>query len=301
MKHISKFNQSLENTLPCENSVQGESRKGFTQVPNWLISFDGISAEAKLLYIYLLSHHCSFNPYCAKICADLGCSVRRILRMEKELIAAGLLSKRQGRKDGGFGPCIYECVSFFCVDTEPACTKRDDTKCACTKVHDIRIHKEKKKNKKEEKKERNYCADRAKKVSSIFNSFSEETKSRLCREHNISLENLETAIEHTREYMEAEARYLTRSTATSLLRRQIELEKFPPAGALEDRKEAFRQRIRTTDEIEKVNISAIDAFFRYYVQVDRHGRMRFECDPYFDISHKLWQWINRPSKNLNIY
>jgi len=76
-------------------------RPGFTQVPNWLLEMGGISANARLLFSYLLMH-CWQGDSCFpgqdRIVAAMGADKGTIKRWVEELTRAGLISvERRGR------------------------------------------------------------------------------------------------------------------------------------------------------------------------------------------------------------
>jgi len=76
------------------------TRFGFTQVPNFLLKSDSISAGAKLAYAMLL-HYAWQNDFCFpgqdRLAKDMGSGKRSVIRFMAELERVGFIAvKRRG-------------------------------------------------------------------------------------------------------------------------------------------------------------------------------------------------------------
>ena len=99
MEHIgAKLDETLRNIEIV--GADPATRYGFTQVPNFVLKSEGISAGAKLAYAMLL-HYAWQNDYCFpgqdRLAKDMGAGRRSIIRFMAELEKAGFIAvQRRG-------------------------------------------------------------------------------------------------------------------------------------------------------------------------------------------------------------
>lgn len=98
-RHKSKELKDRENTIRVIGA-DPMSKRGFTQVPNFLLENEKLSTGAKLIYAMMLRYAWSDNhcfPGQKKLAADAGMGVRSVVRHVKELETTGFIRiKRRG-------------------------------------------------------------------------------------------------------------------------------------------------------------------------------------------------------------
>lgn len=99
MEHVKETLKQVEQNIILDTK-DPVAREGFTQVPNFVLKANNISAGAKLAYAMLLSYAWNNNfcfPGQEKLAQDMGAGVRSVKRYMRELVRKGYVSvKRRG-------------------------------------------------------------------------------------------------------------------------------------------------------------------------------------------------------------
>jgi hypothetical protein len=100
MEHIGKPLDAVMRNIEIVGA-DAATRFGFTQVPNFVLTHEGISAGAKLAYAMLL-HYAWQNDYCFpgqdRLAKDMGAGKRSVIRFMDELEKAGFIAvQRRGQ------------------------------------------------------------------------------------------------------------------------------------------------------------------------------------------------------------
>ncbi len=259
-------------------------KSNFTQVPNEIIVDVSLSPLARLLYIYMLSMNDGWNFYRSAMANVLCCSRQKLNKVVKELIDAGLVERRgQDRGKGGtFSAVNYSVVTI----TDHGCTDHGCTDHGKSDHLTILYN-----NNTNNKQDYTICATREEKIKSIFN-FSDSWKKSTANINNISDESLNQCIERAILFaLESDIKKVTKSTAMSLVEKQIKLDNPPPAGTIEERKQKLVEMITSDESSNKVSAEVKNAFYDYYTNVDAKGWLRYERCQYFDVREQLKKWI----------